>query len=285
MVKIITDTTACLPQAYVNEHRIPVIPQIVNFGEESYYEGNEIDNDTFLSRLQVAKELPKTAAPPPELFREEFERLVPLGEPIVCIHPSAEVSGTVRSASVAAKDFPDTDIRVVDSRLVASPLGALVQKAVEMAERGSDADQIEACLEDLQARARVYFLVSTLEYLAKGGRIGGASALVGSVLQIKPILTMKAGIVEPFDKARTQKRAIARMKEIVLEGYPTTGPGYLSVMQAAATEQAEAFAEDLRKALNLPSVAIHNLPPAIVVHGGPGVIGMSFFTAGEDAEA
>ena len=106
MVQIITDTTACLPAAYVAEHKLPVIPQIVTFGEESYYEGIEIDIPTFMERLRTANALPKTAAPPPELFRAEFERLVPLGEPILCLHPSAEVSGTVRSASVAAQDFP-----------------------------------------------------------------------------------------------------------------------------------------------------------------------------------
>lgn len=283
MVKIITDTTACLPQDYVNQHHIPVIPQIVNFGEESYYEGLEIDNATFLRRLQSAKELPKTAAPPPELFREQFERLTTFEEAIFCIHPSAEVSGTVRSATVAAQDFPKADIRVIDSRLVASPLGTLVQEAVKMAEEGFEADQIEAYLADLRERANVYFLVPTLEYLAKGGRIGGASALVGSVLQIKPILTMKDGIVQPFDKARTQKRALARMVEIVVDGYPSDERGFLSVMQAAAPEQAEELAQTLKIALGLETIPIHNLPPAIVVHGGPGVLGVSFFSAKDGA--
>ena len=282
MVKIITDTTACLPQSYVERHHLPVIPQIVSFGEESYYEGLEIDYATFLQRLQAEKELPKTAAPPPELFHEEFERLVPLGEAIFCIHPSAEVSGTVRSASLAAKEFPNADIRVIDTRLVASPVGTLVQRAVQMAEQELAPNLIEAHLADMQTRARVYFLVSTLEYLAKGGRIGGASALVGSVLQIKPILTMKEGIVQPFDRARTQKRAISRLKEIVLEGYPTSGPGYLTVMQAAASEHAENFAEAVKRELGLAEIPIYNLPPAIVVHGGPGVLGVSFFTGGED---
>jgi len=122
MAKIITDTTSCLPPEVARRFDIPVIPQIINFGNDSYYEGTEMDIQAFMDRLKTTKELPKTAAPPPELFVEEFRRLVPLGDTILCIHPSAEVSGTVRSATVAKNEFPDADIRVIDTRLVASSL-------------------------------------------------------------------------------------------------------------------------------------------------------------------
>jgi DegV family protein with EDD domain len=276
MVQIITDTTACLPSTFVAGHKLPVIPQIVTFGEESYYEGVEIDIPTFMERLKTASELPRTAAPPPELFKAEFERLVPLGEPILCLHPSSEVSGTVRSASVAAQDFPAADIRVIDTRMVAAPLATLVILAVGWAEAGLDAGAIENRLKDLIPRSRVYFLVATLEYLARGGRIGGASALVGSMLQIKPILTLEDGRVQSFERERTHKRAMARLKEIVVEQYPKQGEGYLAVMHAGATEQAEDLAADLGTRFSLSEVPIYDLPPAIVVHGGPGILGVSF---------
>jgi len=276
MVQIITDTTACLPPAYVALHKLPVIPQIVTFGEESFYEGIDIDIPTFMERLRTTRELPKTAAPPPELFKAEFERLVPLGEPILCLHPSAEVSGTVRSATVAAQDFHGADIRVIDTRLVAAPLATLVTLAVDWAKNGQDAEAIETRLKELIPRSQVYFLVDTLEFLARGGRIGGASALLGSVLQIKPILTLQDGRVQPYERERIHKRAVSRLKEIVAERCPPGGDGHLAVMHAGAAEQAQALAAELGKKLEQEVVPIYDLPPAIVVHGGPGILGVSF---------
>lgn len=279
MVKIITDTTSALPAEAARRYGIPVLPQVVIFGQESYLEGVEMDRETFMARLKAASELPKTSAPPPELFAQEFRRLVPTGEPILCIHPSAEVSGTVRSATVAAADFPDADIRVIDTRIVASPLATMVTLAAEWAEAGADADTIEARLRDMVPRCRIYFLVATLEYLAKGGRIGGASALLGGVLQIKPILTFRDGRVEPLEKERTQKRALARLKQLVLEQYPRDGAGYLSVMHAGVPEQGQALADDLAAQLGLSDVPVLDVPPAIVTHAGPGVLGAGFFVA------
>lgn len=277
MVKIITDTTAGLPLEIAKRYDIPIIPQVINFGEESYLEGVEIDQAEFLRRLKSSPTLPKTAAPPPELFRTEFRRLVPLGEPILCIHPSSVVSGTVRSAIIAAMDFPGADIRVIDTLLIASPLSTLVQLAAEWAEAGVDADTIEARLKEMSPRCRIYFLVDTLEYLAKGGRIGGASALLGSMLQIKPILTVCEGRVEQFERERTHKRALARLKELALEGCPPGGEGYLSVMHAGVPEEAEALARELGQKLRQPEVPIQYVPPAIITHGGPGILAVAYF--------
>lgn len=279
MVRIITDTTSCISPEFARRYEIPVIPQIINFGEESFYEGVNLDNAGFLARLKTSPELPKTAAPPPELFRSEFERLAPFGEPILCIHPSSEVSGTVRSALIAAQDFPQLDIRVIDTRTIASPLATLVQLSAEWAQSGLDADAIESQIKAMIPRTRVYFLVATLDYLAKGGRIGGAAHLLGSVLQIKPILTLTDGKVDTFEKERTQKRAVARLIEIVAEQYPRDKNGYLSVMHAGVPDQAVSLAQELSNTLNIPlsEIPIHDVPPAIVTHGGPGILGAAFF--------
>ena len=279
MVKIITDTTSALPAETARRYGIPVLPQVVIFGQDSFLEGVEMDRETFMARLKASAELPKTSAPPPELFAKEFRRLVPTGEPILCIHPSAEVSGTVRSATVAATDFPDADIRVIDTRIIASPMATLVTLAAEWAEAGAEADTIEARVRDMMPRCCIYFLVATLEYLAKGGRIGGASALLGGVLQIKPILTLRDGRVEPLERERTQKRALARLKGLVLEQYPRDGEGYLSVMHAGVPEQGQALADDLAAQLGLSDVRVLDVPPAIVTHAGPGVLGAGFFVA------
>lgn len=277
MVRIIADTTSCLSKEIAQKYDIPVIPQVINFSTDSYYEGVDIDIDTFMARLKTSAELPKTAAPPPELFVEQFQRLAPLGEPILCIHPSAEVSGTVNSATVAAIDFPDADIRVIDTRLVASPLGTIVRLAAEAAALGADADTVVALVRDLSQRCRLYFLVSTLEYLARGGRIGGAAALLGSVLRVKPILHVQDGRVEPFEKERTHKRAKARLKEIVLEQIPRDGSGYLSIMHADCLEEGRALADELGRQINQPEVPVVDVPPAIVTHTGPGILAAGFF--------
>jgi DegV family protein with EDD domain len=277
MIHIITDTTSCLSPEVARKYQIPVIPQVINFGEESFLEGVDIDIHEFMRRLKTSEALPKTAAPPPELFIKEFNRLASPDDTIICIHPSADVSGTVRSATIAAQDFPDFDIRVIDTRLVSSPMATMVTLAAEWVCEGLDADTIIARLSDMTNRCRIYFLVNTLEYLARGGRIGGASALLGSVLQIKPILRLHDGRVDQYERERTQKRAIERLKEIVLEQIPVDGTGYLTVMEADAHEQAVNLANDLKLLTNQKQVAIYDMPPAIITHGGPGILGVGFF--------
>ncbi len=276
MVKIITDTTAVLPESVARQYQIPIIPQVINFGTDSYLEGVDIDRATFIARLKAGGELPKTAAPPPELFVEAFKRLVPLGEPILCIHPSAEVSGTVRSATVAKAEFPDADIRVMDTRVISSPLATMVRLAAEWATAGLDADTIVHRLQAMIPRWRVYFLVPTLEYLARGGRIGGAAALLGSVLQIKPILAFTDGRVEQYEKERTRKRALGRLKNLVETQIARQGDGYLSAMHAEVPAEGDALAAELAAMLGLTQVPVFDVAPAIVTHVGPGLLGVAF---------
>jgi len=278
MIQIITDTTAVLSKEDIERYNIIVSPQIIHIDDETYLEGIEIDVPEFLEKLKRAKNLPKTAAPPPELFVKEFERFLNGNTTILCIHPSAEVSGTVRSATVAAQDFPQLDIRVIDTRLIASPLATLVLLAAQWAEEGVQADEIVSRISQMIKRCQVYFMVDTLEYLAKGGRIGGASALLGSVLQIKPILTFKDGRVELFEKERTYKRAFERMISIAEERIEKDKESYLSIMHAGAREQAQEMANRLSSRLSISNIPIYEMPPAIITHGGPGILGMAFFT-------
>jgi DegV family protein with EDD domain len=277
MVRIITDTTSGLPAQIAQKYHIPVIPQVINFGTNSYLEGVDMDNKAFMERLRSTSELPKTAAPPPELFTREFARLVPEGETILCLHPSAEVSGTVRSATVAAQDFPGADIRVIDTRTIGSPLATLVQLAAEWAADGMDGNTIEERIKLMIPNSVIYFLVSTLEFLTKGGRIGGAAALLGSVLQIKPILIFRDGHVDQFEKERTHRRALARLKELVFTQAPRNGNAYLSVMHAAVPEMAKELANEICTEYNISAIPILDVPPAIVTHGGPGILAVAFF--------
>ena len=280
MIHIVTDTTSGLSAGLAQQYDIPVIPQVIMFGDQSYPEGIEIDHATFLSRLRTSKTLPKTAAPPPGLFVDVFRARARPGDTVLCIHPSAELSGTVRSALTAAGDFPGMDIRVVDTRTIASPLAALALQAARWAGQGQEADAIMAGLEAMIPRAHVYFLVDTLEYLQKGGRIGGAAALIGSVLQVKPILELREGRVEPLERERTQRKALARLKELVLAGAVRGPESHLGVLHAGAPDAARALADDLGRQLAVPDVMIMDLTPAIVTHAGPGVLGVGFFAPG-----
>jgi len=279
MVRIVTDTTSGISLAEASALGVDMVPQIIIFGSKSYRDDTELDTRTFLEKLRTSPTLPKTAAPPPALYEPIFGPWVEAGESIVCLHPSAEVSGTVRSATVAKEGFPGADIRVVDTRTVAAPLAAMVKLAARWARDGADADTIVAGVHDLMARQEIYFVVDTLEYLQKGGRIGGAKALVGGLLHVKPILTVRNGRVEPLEQQRTARRAVSRLIELVLTQCPRSEDAYVSVMHADAEEQAAALAQEFREQLGVSETPIYQLPPAIVVHGGPGALAASFFRA------
>jgi DegV family protein with EDD domain len=279
MVRIVADTTCGLPRNIFTSLGIPLIPQIVCFGEDSYRDDTELDTDTFLRKLKASKDLPKTAAPPPQLYYPIFKQAIKDGEGVMVVAPSGKVSGTVRSAEVAAQDFPRLKISVVDTKTIAGNLGSLVLIAHAMARQGREMVEIEKQINELIPRGRIYFLVNTLEYLQKGGRIGGAKALVGELLQVKPILSVREGQVEPFEQQRTKKRALARLVEIIEEECPKSQEAHLCVMQADAQEEAETLAADLKRRMDLTQIPIYELPPAIVVHAGPGALAVGFFEA------
>lgn len=277
MVKIIADTTCGLPHDMLKERGIPVIPQVVMFGEESFHDDGDFDTTKFLEKLKASKELPKTAAPEPPLYYPFFEEAKKNGESVIVVAPTSKASGTVRSAQTAALEFPGVDIRVVDTLTISCNLGSLVLVADDMAKAGKSADEIESKLNDLIPRGQIYFLVDTLEYLAKGGRIGGAKRLLAELLEIKPILQIKNGQVESFEQHRTKKRALARLVDVVAEQYNSGEDFYLCVLQVEAEKEAEALVEELKSRVKVPNIPIYQLPPAIVVHAGPKAMGVGFF--------
>jgi DegV family protein with EDD domain len=277
MTTIVADTTCGLPVTVLKERGIPFIPQVVVFGDHSYHDDGELDTAAFLKKLKASAELPKTAAPEPTLYFPIFEQARGRGESVLVVAPSAKLSGTVRSAQTAAADFPGMDIRILDTLTVSCNLGSLVLIADEMAKAGETADAIERRINELIPRGRLYFVVDTLEYLAKGGRIGGARALLGELIQIKPILRIQDGQAAAYEQQRTRRRSVARLVEIVEAQCPASAQAHLSVIQVAAQDEAAQLAANLKSRLNLTEVPVYELPPAIVVHGGPGTIGVGFF--------
>jgi len=277
MIRLIVDTTCCIPGPEIQRLGLVCLPQVIIFGDKSYRDDTEIDTTTFLSKLVSSPVLPKTAAPPPALYTPVYEQYAAQGDTMIVIAPSAQLSGTYRSAEVAAQDFPNADIRLVDVKTAGGGLGSIVLQAVEWVNQGIDADTLVRRIVDLASHERVYFLVDTLEYLHKGGRIGGAQALLGSILQVKPILTLVDGHIESVETQRTKKRALARLHELVMQDCQRGPITHMSVSHCKAEEDARALAGDLGLALNLKDIPIYYVPPAIVVHAGPGVLEISYF--------
>lgn len=277
MAIIVADTTCGLPRHELEQLGIPLIPQSVIFGDESFHDDSELDTSTFLKKLKMSSTLPKTAAPEPPLYYPVFRLAQEKGEGVIVVAPTTKASGTLRSAETAAQDFPQVDIRVVDTLTIAGNLGSLVLMAHQWSVDGDSVAVIVNRLNELIPRGRMYFLVDTLEYLQRGGRIGGAKALVGELLQVKPILTIRDGQVEPFEQQRTKKRALMRLIQIVKEQSPNTGDAHLCVMQADALDEAHDLAVRLQSETGCGDIPIYELPPAIVVHAGPGALAVGFF--------
>lgn len=277
MTTIVADTTCSLPREVLLERGIPFVPQVVMFGEESYHDDADFQTPVFLKKLKASASLPKTAAPEPTLYHPIFHAAQERKEQVLVVAPSGKLSGTVRSAQTAAQDFPGLDVRIVDTLAISCNLGALVLMAHDLARAGQGAEAIEARIGEMIPRGRLYFVVDTLEYLAKGGRIGGAKALLGELIRIKPVLAIRDGQAVPYEQQRTRRRSIARLEEIAEEQCPKSAEAHLAVVQVAAEEEASLLAGRLKAAMKLADVPVYELPPAIVVHGGPGALGVGFF--------
>ena len=277
MVQIVADTTCGLPRDLLRQRGIPCVAQVVIFGDESYHDAGELETATFLKMLKASAALPKTAAPEPALYFPIFKKAQERGESVMVLAPSYKISGTVRSAQTAALEFPGLEVRIIDTLSVSCNLGSLVLIADDLAKAGKGMDEIEKIVRDMIPRGRLYFVVDTLEYLAKGGRIGGAKALLGELIRIKPILAFCNGQAEAYEQQRTRKRSLARLVEIVEEQCPKSDGAHLAVLQVAAEAEASRMAADLKSRMNLSEVPIYELPPAIVVHSGPKAMGVGFF--------
>ncbi len=279
MTKIVGDTTSGLPLDRAAWLGIPMLPQLVIFGEQTFRDDTELTSAQFLEKLKTASVLPKTAAPPPSLYNPIFEAAAQKGEAVIVIAPTGKMSGTLRSAETAKADFPQADIRIIDSLSIAGCLGSLVLAAQELVQKGKSADEVEAQIRTLIPLARTYFVVDTLEYLQKGGRIGAAKALLGELLQMKPILQIKDGQAAPYEQERTKKRATNRLIEIVCEQAAGNPNPRLCVMHIDAEEEAEAVCAALSSRLKIDQIPVYLLPPAIVTHAGPKTLAVGFFVA------
>jgi DegV family protein with EDD domain len=270
-VKVVTDSTADLPQEVVDELDITVVPLTVLFGQETYKDGVEITREEFFERLVNGTILPRTSQPPVGDFVEVYKKLSDEGHEIVSVHVSDKLSGTMNSARLAAEEVPGAKIAIVDSGTAALALGLVAKATGEAAKAGKSHDVVAAIAQDAADKTDVYFVVDTLEYLQKGGRIGKASALIGGLLSFKPILTVVDGLVHPHEKVRTRAKAVAKIAEIAINNGPYAEVG---IIYDARGEAVDTLFGQLEPLSDRPVVA-GPIGAVIGVYSGPGVIGVA----------
>jgi DegV family protein with EDD domain len=282
VVRIVTDTVAGLPLGMLSQLNIPLAPQYVVFGEQSFRDVFDLSAEEFYRRLAASHVMPTTSAPSAgdmQAIYQEVSRVSP-GATIVSIHPSADVSGTIRAAEAARAMLPEVDIRVFDSRSASLGLGLMVLEAGRMASQGAAVVDILARLAVLRETMQVYFLVDTLEYLARGGRIGRAAHLLGTLLDIKPLLMMRDGVIEDCARYRTRPKAIAALAERVIGEVDGRSGLHLGVIHSADPVRAGQLAESLCGSLQPIETLVGELGPSIGVHVGPGVLGVCYYVEG-----
>lgn len=269
-VRIVTDSTCDLPADLAARHGIVVVPLTVSFGDESFLDGVELRPDAFYERLTAADVLPKTSQPSVERFRRVYDELA--GEEIVSIHISSRLSGTLNSATLAAEQVGNERVRLVDSRTASMGLGAVALEAAIAAEAGATPDEVAAVAERVRDRVQVIATMDTLEYLRRGGRIGRASSMLGSLLSIKPIVHVEDGEVAPLERVRTRSKAVDRLFTLT-----TAEPSARRVFVGCGGNDAEAsaFLERLRPAMPGTEFHLGQVGPVIGVHAGPNVLGVA----------
>lgn len=277
-VAIVTDSVANLTPEVIAEHNIYVIPQILNWEGKSLLDQIDITTREFYERLPHSKDLPKTSQPAPGQFTEHFQKVAEGAESIVAIFVSEFLSGTLQSAHLGAEAMGNYPIEIVDSRSASLGQGLLAVAAARHAAEGHDYREVAEHVRALVPRLRVLFVVDTLEYLHKGGRIGGAQRLVGSMLSIKPVLHLEDGRIEPLASIRTKAKAIQHMLDVVVGEMKGTSRVHAGVIHARAPEDAERIVRYVREAVNPVELLVSELTPVIGANVGPGVVGMGYYT-------
>jgi len=279
-VAIITDSTAYLPEECQKQYNISVTPLSVIWGEQIYLDGVDILPGEFYKRLVVSKVMPTTSQVTPAAMQSTFQSLLEQGYDVLGIFVSSKISGTFQSAIQARDMLPNAagKIALVDSLWVTMAMGWSVLTAARAAQAGESLLECQKVAERACAHSGVLFVVETLEFMRRGGRIGGAQALLGSVLNIKPVLEMRAGRIEAVEKVRTKQKAVQHMLDIVTERIKGKVPVRLAVTHANAEAEALSLLESARARLDPVETFSCPLSPVIGTHVGPGTLALNYMS-------
>lgn len=278
-VRIITDSACDLPQELVDSLGVRIVPLFIRFGDDELVDRDDLSTAEFWARCSDRADLPSTAAPPPGRFEATIRELVADGATgVVIITLSGALSATLQSAELGAAAVADlVPVRIVDSRTVSMGLGSIVVACARAGLSGGSIDDVEALARDLVGRCKVWGALDTLENLKKGGRIGGAKAMLASVLSIKPIIEVRDGVVQEGGKQRTRSKALAFLVDKVRENVASPGITQLSVLHADCSD-VDAFVAQLTTVYS-GEIIVGDIGAVIGTHAGRGTIGVAFFNA------
>lgn len=274
-VAIVVDSTAYLPPAIIQQYQMQVVPLLVNWDEQSLRDNVDITPDQFYQRLKTSKSMPTTSQPSPGDFKVTFEKVAQTAESIVCLTISEPLSGTYASA-MAAKQMVDIPVEVVDSRSAAMGLGFMALAAARAAEQGQDHQAVAALARSIISKMNLLFVVDTLEFLHRGGRIGGASRYIGTMLSIKPILHLKDGKIEPLERVRTKSKAVNHILNIMAQEADMKKT-HVAIIHAAAEAEAKQLYGRIQE-LEPHELFLTEISPVIGTHTGPGAIGLVYYS-------
>lgn len=274
MIQLVTDSAANIPEELLRRFDVAVVPIRVRFGDESFREGIDLSTAEFFERLETSDDLPTTTPPPPEDFVTVYQSALDTNREIVSLHLSGDLGGTYESAVQATSQFKDAPISVVDTRLVSSGQALMVVAAARAVQAGLDREDIVTQIKYLRRRTSLLFVLDTLEYLRRGGRIGRAGAFLGTMLRIKPVLQIRDGIIEPVDRISGRKRALERLIDIVYERYGG-GSVWVGIGDVAAEADAAMLREATTEQLEVEYSLQSSIGPVVATHAGPGTVGVA----------
>jgi DegV family protein with EDD domain len=275
-VAIVTDSTVNLPQSIIREYSITVASQLVIWDNKTYLDGIDIQPAEFYTRLQTSKSMPSSSQVSPITMRDIFSGLLDQGYEVLAIIISSHLSGTMSSAIMAKEMLPEKPIELVDSLNASMALGFQVLMAARAAKNGASLKECKALAEKARDQSGVFFVVDTLEFLHRGGRIGGAARLLGTALNLKPILTVDGGKIEPVARVRTQRKALDKLVEMIGEKLEKSSVTRLSVLHANAASQADQLMSVLVQRFHPAETIMTEISPVIGTHTGPGTIGVAY---------
>lgn len=275
MVQIISDSTCDIPHKRLKEIGVICVPLTVHFGEETFIDGKNLSAEEFYHHLRENSEIPTTAQPTPHSFEEAFQAALDKGDEVLCILISGKLSGTVQSANIAKDSIGSDKIWIVDTNQVCCSLGLLVEIAAKRAKEGATAEELFHEISELSGRARIYAAIETLKFIRKGGRLSGAAAVVGTMLNLHPILTVEEGLVLNSAKAKGKKKMISLLKDLAMtdgvdEAYP------LMFCHGAAEENLELTKECFAENFDISDSLTGYIGPVVGTYSGPGTVAIGY---------
>jgi len=280
-IAVVLDSTTTLPKDFLKGLEIRIAPAIIIWGPEEMRDGVDIQPDEFFRRLAAAKEMPSTSQATPIMFQEIYAELLAKGYDLLVVTISSKLSGMYTSAVQAKEMFPDAKIEVVDSLTGTMTIGLSLIKVAEAIKAGASLQECRQILEHALANTGVLLTVDTLEYLHRGGRIGGATKFLGSALKLKPILEVVNGSFEGLEKVRTRSKALDRLVDLTLERIGDRRPIEIAALHADARQVAEDVIEKFKQRVDTVRTVVTSVSPGVGVHLGPGTVGLAFLAGVE----